>query len=461
MKSKETELLYIYLSVDLFLINVAILFVGWINLQISVRDYQLMSSYLLHGNMAWVVTYLALTKKNLFLRDKFRNRVWRITRRHMVFLVTAAVLALVLLPHHFSRRFFVQYSILFYAEKIFFYWLFYKYLRYKRGKNINTVQTAILGYGKTGKLIKKIIESNPNMGYFFSGYIWTKKLENEKYLGSPDKLEQLIDEKGVQMIFYIISIFSDENADEKGKEILKICNRKGVRLRFIPRNQRWFRNRTSMESIGDFMVINPQQIPLDHTGFRVQKRLFDLLFSFLIIVCVFSWLFPILAILIKLESKGPVFFIQERTGINNKTFRCLKFRSMKQNNQAHEKQASADDDRITKIGRFMRKTNIDELPQFINVLKGHMSVVGPRPHMLKHTSEYSSLIEYYLVRHYVKPGITGWAQIKGYRGETLHLSAMEKRVNADMEYIENWSFLWDIKIILLTIFGRSAYNNAG
>ncbi|HYQ57488.1 MAG TPA: exopolysaccharide biosynthesis polyprenyl glycosylphosphotransferase [Draconibacterium sp.] len=460
MKSKETELLYIYLCIDLFLLNVALIFVGWVNLQISVRDYQLISSYLLHGNMAWIITYLALTKKNLFLHDKFRNRAWRITRRHIVFLVTAAALALVFVPHNFSRRFFMQYSILFYFEKLIFYWLFYKYLRFKRGNQINTVQTAVIGCGKTGSLIRQIIDSNPNMGYVFSGFICDNMCPTGQYLGSPENLEALIDEHKIQMIFYSISMFNGDNSEDQAKEVLKICNRKGVRLRFIPINQRWFRNRMRMEVMGDLLVINPQEIPLDHAGYRVQKRLFDILFSIFVIVFIFSWLFPIIALLIKLESRGPVFFIQERTGINNKTFRCLKFRSMRQNSQANEKQATADDNRITKLGRFMRKTNIDELPQFINVLRGNMSVVGPRPHMLKHTDDYSALIDYYLIRHYVKPGITGWAQVKGYRGETQQVNAMERRVSADMKYIENWTFLWDLKIIWLTIFGKSSYHNA-
>jgi len=170
-------------------------------------------------------------------------------------------------------------------------------------------------------------------------------------------------------------------------------------------------------------------------------------------------LFPIIAILIKLSSKGPVFFVQKRTGFNKKTFNCVKFRSMNVNNQANCMQAKPNDSRITSIGQFLRKTNLDELPQFFNVFLGHMSVVGPRPHMLRHTAEYSGLIDHYLVRHYVKPGVTGWAQINGYRGETNELWKMQKRVDYDMEYIENWNFWWDISIIWKTIFSINAYKN--
>ncbi|WP_372651651.1 exopolysaccharide biosynthesis polyprenyl glycosylphosphotransferase [Draconibacterium sp.] len=460
MKSRETELLYTYLAFDLFLLNLSLGFVAWIDLDISLRDIRLMSTYILHGNLAWVISYLAFTKRNLFLRDSFANRIWRISKRQVVFIIVAASFNLLFVPLHLSQLFFWKYALLFYFLKIIAYWLIYRYLKFKRGKRFNTLHAAIIGHNDTGLLLQQIITSNPGLGYSFSGFISSKENIKEDFLGHPDDLEELIDKHDINIIYYTISFFNGGNAEKKGKEVLKICNRKGVRLNFIPTNQLWFRNRFNTESIGNMVVINPQEIPLDSVGLRVQKRIFDLVFSLTLCIFLFSWLFPIIALLIKLDSKGPVFFVQERTGINNKTFRCLKFRSMKVNNEANDKQATANDDRITKLGRLMRRTNIDELPQFLNVLSGQMSVVGPRPHMLKHTEEYSSLIDNYLVRHYVKPGITGWAQVKGLRGETKKLSAMENRVKADMEYIENWRFAWDMKIIWQTVFGRHAYKNA-
>jgi putative colanic acid biosynthesis UDP-glucose lipid carrier transferase len=184
---------------------------------------------------------------------------------------------------------------------------------------------------------------------------------------------------------------------------------------------------------------------------RVVKRLFDIAFSLFVIVFIFSWLYPILALLIKLESPGPVIFKQERSGRNNVQFYCYKFRSMRVNDECHLKQASKNDCRITRIGRILRKTSLDELPQFFNVLLGNMSVVGPRPHMLKHTEHYREVVDQYMVRHYMKPGITGWAQVNGYRGETIELGLMEKRVEHDIWYMENWSALLDIKIVMLTV----------
>lgn len=188
------------------------------------------------------------------------------------------------------------------------------------------------------------------------------------------------------------------------------------------------------------------------TSNTIVKRVFDVVFALLVTLLLLSWLVPLIAAIIKLDSKGPVFFKQLRTGKDGVPFYCFKFRSMYTNADADNKQASRNDSRITKIGAFMRKTSIDELPQFINVLRGEMSVVGPRPHMLQHTEEYSIAINNFMVRHTVAPGITGLAQITGYRGETKETDAMVKRVNADIHYLQNWSFSLDMKIVCLTVY---------
>ncbi len=181
------------------------------------------------------------------------------------------------------------------------------------------------------------------------------------------------------------------------------------------------------------------------------KRTFDFVFSLIVLFLIFPIVFIVVALLIKYSSPGPIFFKQKRTGLDGADFYCYKFRTMVVNKEADTLQAHANDPRKTKIGDFLRQTNIDELPQFINVLKGEMSVVGPRPHMLKHTYDYSALIANYMDRHVMKPGITGWAQVNGLRGETRRLEQMVNRVNADLWYIENWSLGLDLKIILYTI----------
>jgi putative colanic acid biosynthesis UDP-glucose lipid carrier transferase len=198
-------------------------------------------------------------------------------------------------------------------------------------------------------------------------------------------------------------------------------------------------------------VLEFRTIPLDDSINLVIKRIFDILFSIMVILFVMSWLTPILAFLIKIESKGPIFFKQLRNGYNYKSFNCIKFRSMIINDKADLIQVSKEDERITRIGRFMRKTSIDELPQFLNVLVGDMSVVGPRPHMLSHTDLYANKVDKFMVRHFVKPGITGLAQISGFRGEVESDKDIIGRVKFDIFYIENWSLFLDIKIIIKTI----------
>ncbi|RYF25670.1 MAG: undecaprenyl-phosphate glucose phosphotransferase [Flavobacteriales bacterium] len=202
---------------------------------------------------------------------------------------------------------------------------------------------------------------------------------------------------------------------------------------------------------GEFPIISLRHEPLEEVGSRFKKRLFDLIFSSLVIVFILSWLYPILAVLIKLESRGPVLFKQQRSGRNDEPFWCFKFRSMTVNKDSDNKQATKNDARITKIGNFLRKSSLDEMPQFFNVFFGQMSVVGPRPHMLKHTDEYKNIINQYMVRHFLKPGITGWAQVNGYRGETKQHDAMEKRVKFDIFYLENWTAMFDVKIVFMTV----------
>jgi putative colanic acid biosynthesis UDP-glucose lipid carrier transferase len=223
-------------------------------------------------------------------------------------------------------------------------------------------------------------------------------------------------------------------------------------LKFIPSEKQILSRNFTFEYYNYIPVISLRNILLDDTLNKVIKRVFDIVFSLIIIAGVLSWLTPILAIFIKLESKGPLFFIQKRNGLNYKEFICYKFRSMELNDEAHLNQVSKNDIRITRVGRFIRKTSIDELPQFFNVLLDEMSVVGPRPHMVSHTQMYALTVDKFMVRHFIKPGITGLAQTKGFRGEVETDQDIINRVKYDIFYMENWSILLDIKIIFLTIY---------
>lgn len=457
MKTRESELSVVYLLFDLIILNATLVVLMAMCPCIVLTELHDTSMYILHANLAWIITYFVYPKRNLYLHDRFIQRTERITKRTFVYLIIASSSSLFILPQDFSRLLMFKSIAAFYIGKLVFYWLLYRYLKIMRNKGMYMNRAIIIGYNTTGKFLRNIMDSNLLMGYRFVGYLCDTKSDDPDLIGNTNQLADVITQYNIQCVFLTLSIFSN---DESVKELLRVCNKKGVRLRLAPINQKWMRSTFNTEALGSLMLINPQEIPLDNLGARIYKRIFDIVFSLLVIVFIFSWFFPIMAFIIKLSSRGPVFFIQKRTGVNNRTFRCIKFRSMRVNALSDKVQAKAGDKRITGIGNFMRKTNFDELPQFINVLLGQMSVVGPRPHMLSHTEQYSTLIEYYLVRHYVKPGITGWAQVNGFRGETDELWKMEKRVEFDMAYIEEWSFWRDIKIIWMTL-NPKAFKNAG
>lgn len=224
-----------------------------------------------------------------------------------------------------------------------------------------------------------------------------------------------------------------------------------MRLKFVPDFSSISKIHFSASNFNNFHVIKPRYEPLQNAYNRLVKRIFDLVFSLLVILFILSWLYPLLAFLIKKQSKGPVLFKQMRTGKKNEPFWCYKFRSMYVNVGDESQQAKKEDARVTPIGKFIRRTSLDEMPQFFNVLMGNMSVVGPRPHMIKHTTDYNDHINNFMVRHFVKPGITGLAQVSGLRGETKKVSDMKRRVSTDIEYVQRWSLITDIKICFLTV----------
>jgi len=224
-----------------------------------------------------------------------------------------------------------------------------------------------------------------------------------------------------------------------------------MRLKFVPDFSLISKEHFNSSHLDNFHVIKPRFEPLQNAYNRLVKRVFDITFSILVIVFILSWLYPLLAFLIKKQSKGPVLFKQMRTGKKNQNFWCYKFRSMYVNVGDETQQAQKNDSRVTPIGKFMRRTSLDEMPQFFNVLIGNMSVVGPRPHMVKHTSDYNDHINNFMVRHFVKPGITGLAQVSGLRGETKEVSDMKRRVITDIKYVQQWSLIKDIKICFLTV----------
>lgn len=326
------------------------------------------------------------------------------------------------------------------------------YLKRLRRKGRNLRYCVIVGSSSNCIELYNELSGDISMGCEVVGYFDHKPSSRYPdkcpYLGEPETVtEWLKDHRHVQYLF--CSLPSVER--DIIVPIIKYCENSLVHFYSLPNLHNYLHNRVYLGMVGPVPYLSLIKNPLSEMDNIVIKRTFDIVFSLLFLCTLFPIVLIIVTIITKITMPGPVFFKQKRNGLNDKEFYCYKFRSMKVNAQADTLQATKDDPRKTKWGNIMRKTSIDELPQFINVLKGDMSVVGPRPHMVKHTEEYSKLIDKYMIRHYVKPGITGWSQVTGFRGETKELKDMEGRIKGDIYYIEHWSFWLDMYIIYKTV----------
>ncbi len=324
--------------------------------------------------------------------------------------------------------------------KVAVYFALRQYRSYLGGNNRNII---IVGNNKSAQQLHTFFNKRKELGYqvlkVFSDTLPDTISDSFEFLKKED-----IDE---------IYCAMEEVSDEVINEYVKYTDQHYSTLKFIPNSQRIFSKRLKTDYYEYLPVLSIPEISLNSALNRAIKRGFDIVFSAAVIILLLSWLIPIIYILIKLESKGPFIYRHRRNGINYKEFTCYKFRSMKHEKNASLTQVKKEDARVTRIGRFIRRTSIDELPQFFNVLFGDMSVVGPRPHMLSYTKDYAKKIDRYnfVFRHSVKPGITGMAQVKGYRGEIANNEDIINRIKYDIFYIENWSLLLDLKIIAYTI----------
>lgn len=326
-----------------------------------------------------------------------------------------------------------------------------------RQLGMNTRTVTFVGDDSELSTLYTMLKGNPTLGYRVVGlYTNANPIaeQDEKdnkipVFGTVSDLIEAVEREEPLTLGDELYVCLSRREREKVKILSDYCDRHVIRFYYVPISVEQLGMRLKRELYEDMELFTTYEVPLEYPMHKFIKRLFDLVMS-LIVLIVGIPLLPIVALIIKIQSPGPVFFRQERTGYNGKNFLCYKFRSMHVNKEADKLQATENDPRKFPFGNFMRKYNIDELPQFWNVFKGDMSVVGPRPHMLYHTEKYSQLIERYMVRHFVKPGITGWAQVTGYRGETRELWQMEKRVKQDIWYIENWTIWLDLRIIWMT-----------
>jgi putative colanic acid biosynthesis UDP-glucose lipid carrier transferase len=327
----------------------------------------------------------------------------------------------------------------------FKYFLFFYLKKYRIVTGSNFRNAVIIGYTPEAIRLKEVFENRKDYGYRFFGY-FSDKIKNPEVLGKINEIEKFTTDHLIDEIYCSLN----EISNEKLKELVEFADDNKKAIKFIPDSKEIFSKNLKIDYYELFPVLSLQKTQLHNPIIKGIKRAFDVIFSILVITLLLSWLIPLLSILIKLESKGPVFFKQGRPGLDEEEFFCYKFRSM-QLNRFTEQEASKNDPRVTRLGKFMRKTSIDELPQFFNVLLGDMSVVGPRPHLWSQNKAYASKIKKYMVRHYVKPGVTGLAQVKGFRGEIETEEDMVNRIKLDVFYIENWSMIMDLKIIFQTV----------
>ena len=399
--------------------------------------------YLLCNYSNGVVLHERIVRPERIVRRALRN-----TTFHATLFISLATLADIGTS---SLRFFTCfYSIFFICLAI--YRLLFRYLLKKYREHGGNSRTVILiGSNKNMTELYQEMTGDPTTGFRITGYFCDVPSddfpEDVPYLGQPKEVVTYLQQHHIEQVYCCLP-------SARSHEILPIinyCENHLIRFYSVPNIRNYLHRRMHFEMFGNIPVLTIREEPLAQMENRLLKRSFDLFFSLVFLCTVFPFVYIIIGTAIKLSSPGPIFFKQKRSGENGNEFWCYKFRSMRVNIDSVELQATANDPRKTKIGDFIRKASIDELPQFINVLLGQMSVVGPRPHMLKHTEEYSRLIDKYMVRHLVKPGITGWAQVTGYRGETKELWQMEGRVQRDVWYLEHWTFLLDLYIIYKTI----------
>lgn len=320
-------------------------------------------------------------------------------------------------------------------------------LKNYRRRGFNFTRVVIVGTGLTARDLYDNMCKDSGFGYRVLGFFDNNPDPN--FTGHEvhriSELAEFVEKRRVRQIFFTLSGHSDSLT-----HVIKIADDHVADFYYVPQIPRTLPRRFDLHNIGPIPVLSISRNPLKNVFNRALKRAFDIAVSS-VFLCFYPLIYIPVAIAIKMSSPGPVYFRQERTGYLGKSFKCLKFRTMKINAASDKCAATEHDPRKTRVGDFLRRTSIDELPQFINVWRGEMSVVGPRPHMLKHTEDYTKLVDRYMVRHAVKPGITGWAQVNGYRGLTDELWKMERRVEHDVWYIENWNFLLDLKIMVRTI----------
>ncbi|MBF8964589.1 undecaprenyl-phosphate glucose phosphotransferase [Pontibacter sp. FD36] len=406
------------------------------------------ANFLAYGLIAWFVCTSLLGIYKFYRVTRLLKIVVNVLKVTLLYLILIEAILNILDTSEFSRSFLLHHYLMLASLVILWRIIVITSLRVYRKKGYNYRKVIIIGYTAPGKELRRFFKNHPEHGYRFMGFFDDKQVQESDVVGKIDEIEEFVTQNDVDEIY--CSPF--ELQKHQIVRLLNFVDNNLIRLKFLPEPGGLPYQKLQVDFYDMLPVLIFRSIPLDDSINKFLKRSFDIVFSSLVILFILSWLLPILAILIRLDSKGPIFFKQERSGLDNQKFKCWKLRTMYVNNEANSKQAQRGDSRITPIGAFLRKTSLDELPQFFNVLMGQMSIVGPRPHMLSHTMYYSTLVDKFMVRHFIKPGITGLSQVRGFRGDTSEIHQMRGRVKLDIFYLENWSFILDLKIVFYTVY---------
>jgi putative colanic acid biosynthesis UDP-glucose lipid carrier transferase len=387
-----------------------------------------------------------------FLIRPFPLQIYNILKLSIIISIFNILFLFIIKQQLYSRNFIVINGLLILITITIRSIIFKAAFRALRNKGKSIRNLIIIGANKIGEKFRDVIIKNPGYGHRFVGFI--NNIPADDVIGSISELDKVIEEKNVEDV--VIALHADSGISLDN--IVSICNKNAVKIHVIPDFVKFLSGRFQISSVSDIPVITVRDEPLNEFLSRFIKRAFDIFFSLIVIIFILSWLMPLLSILIRLDSAGPALFIQERYGMRKKPFKCLKFRTL-----THQQKSSVEfepifkkDPRVTKVGGILRKSNLDELPQFINVLKGDMSVVGPRPLIKGVDQVYQRVFEDIKMRYNVRPGITGWSQINGLRGEVANEEESKQHIlekmKFDLWYIENWSMKFDIQIILITIW---------
>jgi putative colanic acid biosynthesis UDP-glucose lipid carrier transferase len=441
LRFRKVTRYFLFLS-DLLLINGSV----WVGRRVSdaVVDDETLLRYALLMNLLWVLLVIIRDRYQSVTFVNISKVTFGLLFTHFLLLITAIYL---FDRQDISRTFIAaHYAILtlsVLASRYIYLFIYRRFSLFRHDKR----KVVIIGNGEMSYKAASYL-ARPDSGYAFVGVF--NDVDDPRHrlpmLGRKSECIDYCVKHGVKEIF---STLMPESGEEF-RELINQAEQECIRVKFLPDFKMIFARDVNLSMDNDLLMIRFRDEKLEKYENRVIKRVFDILFTLLLTITVLWWLIPILSLLVWITSGRPIFFVQKRSGRDGRVFNCYKFRTMHLNAEADDKAVETDDPRRTRFGAFLRRTSLDELPQFLNVLKGDMSVVGPRPHMLKHTRDYSSINKRYMIRHFLKPGITGWAQTNGFRGDITG-NRMEERVKKDIWYIENWSFLLDILIILKTI----------